>query len=455
LLRLSPSPIGPGEPSDFYQTMDIKIQETNPTRRSVTVTIPAATVAAADKEVVKGFCREAALPGFRPGKAPEAVVRQKYGKNIADEVSQRLLSDGYKRILEEKSLTVYTIADVQKDDAVKAGADVVIRYEVDVIPEFNTPDWKAVKVPAEAVSVSDADVEEFIAKLREQRSRYEKTEEAAAKGDYVRIAYAGTIAGKAIAEIDAEAKAYGSAESTWEEAGATGEIVAVPAIAQAVIGLKAGDATKATYTFPATHEREALRGQTAEYAVTASEVRRKTVPALDETFFKSIGVKDEAELREQVRKGVEGQKQQAAATARREKAVEALLAGLDFALPDSAVDSVASGLFYEYAQLRMRNGAKPEQLETQRDEILAEARKAAAVKVRAQVVLGRIAKDEKLELSREEIGTALMSAAYASQTPPEKLVKDRARVDEIRRDALLNKALDLVLGDSQAKVEKA
>ena len=164
---------------------------------------------------------------------------------------------------------------------------------------------------------------------------------------------------------------------------------------------------------------------------------------------------DEAELRAQVRKGVEGQKQQAATTARREKAVEALLAGLDFALPDSAVDSVASGLFYEYAQLRMRNGAKPEQLETQRDEILAEARKAATVKVRAQVVLGRIAKEEKLELTREEVGTALMSAAYASQTPPEKLVKDRARVDEIRRDALLNKALDLVLGEPQAKVEKA
>ena len=114
--------------------MDIKIQETNPTRRSVTVTIPAATVAASEKEVVKGFTREAALPGFRPGKAPEAIVRQKYGKNIADEVSQRLLSDGYKRILEEKSLTVYTIADVQKDDTIPAGADVVIRYEVDVIP---------------------------------------------------------------------------------------------------------------------------------------------------------------------------------------------------------------------------------------------------------------------------------------------------------------------------------
>jgi len=142
--------------------MDIKIQETNPTRRSVTVTIPAATVAAADKEVVKGFCREAALPGFRPGKAPEAVVRLKYGKNIADEVSQRLLSDGYKRILEEKNLTVYTVADVQKDDTIQAGADVVIRYEVDVIPEFKTPDWKAVKVPAEAIAITEADVDTYI-----------------------------------------------------------------------------------------------------------------------------------------------------------------------------------------------------------------------------------------------------------------------------------------------------
>ena len=74
--------------------MDIKIQVTNPTRRSVTVTIPAATVAASEKEVIKGFTRDRALPGFRPGKAPEAIVRQKYSKNIADEISQRLLAQG-------------------------------------------------------------------------------------------------------------------------------------------------------------------------------------------------------------------------------------------------------------------------------------------------------------------------------------------------------------------------
>ncbi|MFM8550457.1 MAG: trigger factor [Verrucomicrobiota bacterium] len=428
--------------------MDIKIQETNPTRRSVTVTVPAATVAAAEKEVVKGFAREAALPGFRPGKAPEAIVRQKYGKQIADEVSQRLLSQGYERIQQEKGFSIYTVADVQKEAG--AGADAVFRYEVDVVPEFKTPDWKAVKVPAESVTVTEADIDQHLQKILEQRARYEKTEDAAAKGDYVRIGYVGTVDGKPVSELDAEAKSYGSAESTWEEAGAEGAAVAVPAIAQAVIGLKAGGTAQTEYVFPATHEREALRGKKVAYAITASEVRRKQLPVVDEAFCKGVGVKDAEELRAQLRKGLEGSKQQAAETARREKAVDALLAGQDFPLPESAVLSVAQGLFYQYAEMRLRSGTRPEELETQRDDILAEAKKAAALRVRAQFVLSRIAEELKLEVSREELGAAIMQAAQATQTQPEKLVKDRRRLAELRRDTLLNKALDAVLAGGVA-----
>ncbi|MFM7743127.1 MAG: trigger factor [Verrucomicrobiota bacterium] len=428
--------------------MDIKIQETNPTRRSVTVTVPAATVAAAEKEVVKGFAREAALPGFRPGKAPEAIVRQKYGKQIADEVSQRLLSQGYERIQQEKGFTIYTVADVQKEAG--AGADAVFRYEVDVVPEFKTPDWKAVKVPAETVTVTEADIDQHLQKILEQRARYEKTEDAAAKGDYVRIGYVGTVDGKPVSELDAEAKSYGSAESTWEEAGAEGAAVAVPAIAQAVIGLKAGGTAQTEYVFPATHEREALRGKKVAYAITASEVRRKQLPVVDEAFCKGVGVKDAEELRAQLRKGLEGSKQLAAETARREKAVASLLACQDFPLPESAVLSVAQGLFYQYAEMRLRSGTRPEELETQRDDILAEAKKAAALRVRAQFVLSRIAEELKLEVSREELGAAIMQAAQATQTQPEKLVKDRRRLAELRRDALLNKALDAVLAGGVA-----
>ncbi len=425
--------------------MDIKIQVTNPTRRSVTVTIPAAAVATSEKEVVKGFTREAALPGFRPGKAPEAIVRQKYGKNIADEISQRLLSQGYERIKQEKGLSVYTLADVQREDSA-AGADVVIRYEVDVLPEFKTPDWQSVKIAKEAVTVTEADVAEQLQKLLQQRARYEKTEAAAAKGDYIRLSYTGTVDGKAVKEIDAEAGPLGSADSTWEEAGSESEVVAVPAISKAIVGLKAGDTAKAEQSFGADATRESLRGKTVQYALTIVEVRRKEIPTIDEAFCKSVGVKDEAELREQLQKSIQGSKEQAAETTRREKALDALVAGLDLPLPDSAIDSVAQGLFNEYLQLRLRNGTlKAEQFETQREEILAESRKAAAIKVRAQVVLVRIAEENGIDLTQEEFTQAIMSTAYRTNTQPEKLAKDRAQLQTIRRDAILNKALDLVL----------
>lgn len=100
--------------------------------------------------------------------------------------------------------------------------------------------------------------------------------------------------------------------------------------------------------------------------------------------------------------------------------------------------------------MRLRSGTKPEELETQRDDILAEAKKAAALRVRAQFVLSRIAEELKLEVTREELSSAIMQAAYAAQTQPEKLVKDRQRLAEIRRDTLLNKALDAVLAGGVA-----
>ena len=435
--------------------MDIKFKNTNPTRRNVTVTIPAADVTSTEKEVIKGFVREAALPGFRPGKAPEAIVRQKYGKNIDEEVNQQLVSKGYERIREEKSFTVYTLADVKKGEITK-GKDFIIEYEVDVLPEFKTPDWKKIKVTKEEVKVTDADIDDGIQKILLQRARFEKTEAAATKGDYVRLSYTGTIDGKDVKELDAEAGPFAGAESTWEEAGADNEIVSIPAISKAIVGLKANDTAKADWTVPADHAREALRGKKINYSITISEIRTKQLPTLNEDFFKSIGVKDEAELRSELRKGIEGTKEQQAETARREKAVETLVAGLELPLPQSAVDSVARDLFIQYAQLRMRSGMQPSELETKRDEIIEEARKAAEVRVRAQVVLSRIAEEEKIDLTQEEFSQAIINIAYSEKTPPEKLVKDRKRLAIIRRDAVLNKALDLILGEGKPElVEKS
>jgi trigger factor len=190
-----------------------------------------------------------------------------------------------------------------------------------------------------------------------------------------------------------------------------------------VIGLKAGATAQAEYVFPVrTDEREALRrGKTVSDAITASEVRREEIPKVDEAFCKAVGVKDAAELRDQfLQAGIEGSKKQAAEPARREKAVDALLAGLDFPLagirrplrrpgPLPPVRRDAPALRRQARRARRPSATS----------LLAEAKKAAALRVRAQFVLSRIAEELKLEVTREELSSAIMQAAYAAQTQPE------------------------------------
>jgi len=435
--------------------VNIQIQETSPTRRTITVTVPAADVAKSEQDVAKEFAREAKLPGFRPGKAPEAMVRARYGANIAAESRQRVLSEGYEKVRADDRLKIFSLVSANRDETA-AGKDAILRFEVDVLPDFKTPDWKSIKVEAKVEAVTDADVTTQLDQIRAQRATFDKTEAPAGKSDYVRLSYTATIGGKPLAEVAPEAGLLAQADATWEEAGAEGDLALVPAIAKALVGLKAGDTAKVDQVFAADHAQEALRGKTAQYAVSVLEVRSRKLPELDDAFIQSVAAKDKADLLDQVRKGLEGQRRSQAEAKRREEAIERLLKGVDFPLPESAIDREAYDLFMEYANLRVRGGATPESLEKDRDTIMADARKAASTRVRTQVVLARIASEEKLTLSQQELGQAVVRAAYATRTAPEKIAKDREQLMLIQRDALLNKALDHILagGAPAAETEK-
>lgn len=428
--------------------MNIQIQETTPTRRKVTVTVAAAQVAETRKTVTRVFAREAKLPGFRPGKAPEAMILTRYGKDIGAESTQRLLSEGYEKVKSDPDLEVFSLVSAEPAESVE-GKDLVLTFEIDVIPTYTLPDWRAIKVESTVQAVTDADVQTKIDEVRAQRARFDVTEAAATKGDYVRLTYTGTIKEQPVETVAPEAGLLAKSDGAWEEAGAEGDLALIPSLARALVGLKAGDTTTVTHTFPADHATEALRQQTASYAVTVTEVRSRQLPEIDEAFLKSVGASDAADLNTQVRQGLEGQRRQAAEGKRREQALDLLLKPLDFPLPESAVERETYDLFMEYANLRVRGGATPESLEKEREQILADSRKAAATRVRSQIVLARIAKDEGIELNRDELGAAVMRTAYATRTPADKIAKDRDAVLRIRREALLNKALDLILAEKK------
>ena len=160
--------------------MNIKIKESTPTRRTVTVTVPAADVAASETAVLKQFAKEARLPGFRPGKAPEAMVRSRYAADITKETRQRILSEGYDKVRADERVKVYSLVSANQDDTAE-GKDAVLHFEIDVLPEFATPKWRTIKVEAKMDPVTDTDVQTQIDQIRAQRATFEKTESAAAK----------------------------------------------------------------------------------------------------------------------------------------------------------------------------------------------------------------------------------------------------------------------------------
>lgn len=433
--------------------MQFTVEDINTTRKAVTVTVPAATIAAQEATLVKEFSGQVKVQGFRPGKAPASLVKAQFAKGIAEELNNKVVQAGYKFVGDEAKIKVYNLVDV-KTDSVSSAKDAVIRYEVDVQPEFSLPDYKGLELADTTVAVTDADVDAGLDRVRSQGAKFDVVERAAAQGDYVKLSYLGTIDGKPVAELAPDAYLWTEQKSTWEEAGAT-KGLGVPAIVAGVIGLKAGDKATFTHTFAADFETAALQGLTASYAVEVFEVRAKTLPAMDEEFFKQINVKDEADLKGQIRAGLEGQKKNEALAAKRQAAIEALNAKIDFPLPESAIDREAYNIFIEFANMQLRSGVAATEIEAQRDELLAGSKDAAKTRVKTQFVLAKIAEAEGLKVEQEELNRRIVQEAQAARQPVDKFVKelakDRARVADLQRWVLFNKALDVVVGASVAK----
>lgn len=433
--------------------MQFTVEDINPTRKAVTVTVPAAEIAVQEAALVKEFTAQAKVQGFRPGKAPASLVKAQFAKNIADELNNKVVQAGYKAVTDEAKVAVFTLVDV-KTDSVSAAKDAVIRYEVDLQPVFELPEYKGLELAETAIVVADADVDAGVDRVRSQGAKFDIVERAAAKGDYVKLSYTGTVDGKPVAELAPDAYLWTEQKSTWEEAGAEGGM-GVPEIVAGVIGLKAGDQATFTHSFAADFEVEALRGLTASYAVEVFEVRAKILPEINEEFFKQINVKDLEDLKSQIRTGIEGQKKNEAAAAKRQAAIEALNAKVEFALPETAIDREAYNIFIEFANMQLRSGVPATEIEKQRDELLAGSKDAAKTRVKTQFVLAKIAEQEGLKVEQEELNRRIVQEAQAARQPVDKFVKelakDRSRVADMQRWVLFNKALDVVIGASVAK----
>ncbi|MEC8279411.1 MAG: trigger factor [Verrucomicrobiota bacterium] len=426
--------------------MKTDVQDINPTRKTISITVSSEDVSEQEAKLINDFQRQAKIPGFRPGKAPKNMVRQRFAKDIQQELKQRVVSLAHQEGVAGAEFEVFNIVELDEGE-VKGGQGATITFTVDVIPEFEVPAYEGLKVTNAPTEASDEEVAKMLDQILGQRAEYNVAEKAAEKGDYVQCAYEGKIDTEIVADLVPEAPMYGTQANTWEEAG-NEDAPGVRAIVDGLVGMKAGETKEVTMEFPQDFKPEALAGKTVVYSVEAKEVREKVMPEMDDAFFESMQVKDENELRAKISENIENQKKQQNANGERQQITEELVKSVDFPIPQSGVESETEAVLRDFMQRNMQQGVSAEEFEKHKKSLHEGASKAAHDRFKSRLILTKIAEKEKIKVENEDFSRMIMMEAQQAGQNPDKVVKelqkDQNRVNQMRRDIILGKTMDLL-----------
>jgi len=433
--------------------VNIQLTSVSETRKNLVVTLDKGEVDAEHQAVVAEIAQQVRLPGFRPGKAPVAMVTKRFGKEITEEFKQKVVSKAYRGAMEKEKLDVLNVVNVEPGQ-VEPGLSAAVTITVDVRPEFTLPAYVDLPTEVAPTDSTDAEVDQVIEGMRAERAEFKVAERPAAKSDYVKLAYEGRVDGQPIADLAPDKQIYGKVPQTWEEVEGANEGV-IPGLGKQLAGLKAGDKKDVAIAFPADFAPvPALAGKTATYAVEVLEIRERALPPLDEAFLKANQADSLDALKTSVRNNLKLQKEYQNRGEQRRQVTEALAAKVEFAVPDSLVESETQGVLRQFIEENMRRGVPQEQFEKDKKELFENARKAATKRVKAQLLLAKVAEAEKLQVDAKDIDAFIYREAMRTQQKPDKLVKalttDREQLRAVQQSIIFDKAVDFLV--SKAKV---
>ena len=431
--------------------MKCTIEEVGPCRKKLNIEFTAEEVGAELSEAIQAFSKGAKIPGFRPGRAPAAMVQRHYSKEIAEEIRDRLVARGYHDAVNENKLAVAELLDVTEAQYV-AGQPLVYSITVDVPPQIELPDYKGIALTGTKVAVRDDEVEGTLKGMLERQAKFEDvTGRAVQKGDLVQVDYVGTSEGRPVAEVAPGAAGLGKMDGYWMLV--EDEHALLPGLGEALIGANAGETKQVVVKFPAEFGRKELAGKTADYTVSIKAIRERKLPANYESLLKPFGVADEALLRERIRKDLEVLKQDNEQRKRRDATAQWLLSNVIFDVPESIVQRETQNTVYDVVSQNVRRGIAQTEIEAHRGEIFETAKRTASSEVKLRYILHKVAEVENLDVGAAEMEAEIGRLATQSRLTPLQArtqLQKNGRLEGLREMLKRDKALDFVL--AQAKV---
>jgi len=387
--------------------MKSEIVDVSETRRDLTVEVPSTEVDEAIGHAAARLGRQARIPGFRPGKVPATVVRQRFRGQIMQDVAEHLVARAVGEALTERGVEPIDTPDI-KDLVLEEGKALTFRASFDVVPDFDPGDLGTIEVAEPAVAIEDEAVAQALERLRERAARFDAVETGVVEAGHT-VVVALERQGTNKEGVAGETEKH---EQVSIELGAPSN---PPGFDAEMIGMATGTTRSFVLTYPGDYTIPELAGGTVAYTVTLKEIKQRVVPALDDELAKDLGEFDSLDaLRSRVREDLEHEAKHAAERQVRTDVLKQLASRVPFAVPATLVDRDIDRRIEAFARRLMDQRIDPRQANVDWAAFRDGQREPATEAVASAIVLDEVARRQSIVVTDEDLNAELQR--YADQT---------------------------------------
>jgi len=413
------------------------VENTGDLERRMTVQLPAEEIDSQINGRLDKLRREIRLKGFRPGKVPMNVVRQRYGSQVRDEVLQQLMQSRLQDAIGEQQLRVAGVTRLEPQPEADGKFEFVADLEVfPEMPEIKVDGIEIVRPEAEVV---DADVDQMIETLREQKRDWSEVDRPSQSGDRVMAAYVAHVDGEKVPET-----------GKHEIAPILGDLESFPALGEALMGVSAGDSKTLDLTFPESYKHSGLAGKTAQVDIEIQRVEAAEMPEVDDEFAKEFGVQEGVDkLRSDVRRNLERELRQAITNRLKKSVTDGLLGTYgEIPLPASSIQQEAAQMA---SQMQQQMGEQGEQLNPEMFKSQAEKR------LRLGLLFGEFARQNEIKIDAERVDAKLAEVGETYENPQQIIEiyrSDERMMEQLENLALEEQVIDIILDRASVSSKK-
>lgn len=360
----------------------------------VGVVIPVVNEAEQTQEMLKDIREEAELPGFRRGKAPKQLLKKKFSKAIKKEVSGKLVSEAFQKLVTDENLSPIGYPDIKglEEDAERPDDQAMeFTFSFEVSPRVELGKYRGLDVERPVVTVDEEDILNAIDEMLKQNASYQEVDDQSEENDQVIMDFKGTVDGEEFSGGSAENYPY-----------IVGSKRFFPEFEEVLVGAKAGDERTCQVEFPEDYQSDDVAGKTADFTITINEVKRQTVPELSDEFAEEAGFENTDDLREKVTEKLRESSEAQSNRIAESRALEQIIESSTFEMSASMVESVAANYKQQEFQRLSQSQPDPETMKAAMEDIENNAEAEAIKSIKAMVTLNEIGETEGVEVTDKD-----------------------------------------------------